>query len=199
MSSSDPRSDASSRATELLGALCNGDGASSQELLSILYGELHRTAALLLLDERREHTLQPTALVHEAWLRLVDVRQLPAAEGVDARRRFMALAARAMRNVLIDHARRRGSSKRGGGRCRVELDDSLPVFEASTETLLDLEAALDRLAGIEERLAVVAELRLLGGLSMPEVAAAIGVSLTTAKEDWTFAQALLARWLESSS
>ncbi|MBI5850591.1 MAG: RNA polymerase subunit sigma-70 [Planctomycetes bacterium] len=166
------------------------------ELLATLLAELRQKAQSLLLGERRAHTLQPTALVHEAWLRVREVADLPMGEDAGSRRRFVALAVRAMRNVLIDHARHRSADKRGGDRSRVELEDTIPVLTADPDTLLDLELALSRLANVSERLALVAELRLLGGLSMPEIAAVADLSLSTAKEDWSFAQALLARWLE---
>ncbi|MCC6785103.1 MAG: RNA polymerase subunit sigma-70 [Planctomycetes bacterium] len=167
------------------------------ELLAMLLAELRQKAQSLLRGERREHTLQPTALVHEAWLRLREFAELPMGEDLESRRRFVTLAVRAMRHVLIDHARQRQADKRGGTRRRVDLDDTNPVLSADPDTLLDLEAALSRLATVGERLAQVAELRLLGGLSLAEIAAVTELSLSTAKEDWAFAQALLARWLEA--
>lgn len=162
----------------------------------LLYAELKRVAASLLDGERVGHTLQATALVHEAWVRLVDVEGLGPAGDQEARRHFVSLAAHSMRNVLIDHARRRQAEKRGGVRQRLELEEAVAEIPTDTDALLDLHAALEKLAQLNARLAKVAELRLFGGLSVAELAPIVGLALSRAKEEWAFARALLAKFLD---
>jgi len=186
------------RATELLEDLCRGDESAAAALLPLVYGELRQVAAALLQRERPDHTLQPTALVHEAWLRLIDQRCVREGDEA-AHRRFVGLAARAMRQVLVEHARRRRADKRGGEIGRVSLPDGLPAASADPTLVLDLEAALDRLQEHGPRLAQMAELRIFGGLSLREAASVAEVSLTTAKNEWTLARAWLTKMVQEAA
>lgn len=161
--------------------------------LPAVYAELRRIAAWQLEHERPEHTLQPTALAHEAYVRLV------ACDGVFANRTaFLAMAAGVIRHILIDHARARRTLKRGGPDARrVELDTSMLFASKPELDVLDLHDALERLAGVDARAARVVELRYFGGLTDEEAAAALGVSRTTVQTDWRVARAWLRRALES--
>lgn len=165
------------------------DGSFSETL----YTELRAIAARAMRDERADHTLQPTALVHEAWLRLEGyARDADLDEAA-----FRALAARTLRRVLIDHGRARRADRRGGGRTREELDPELAAaFDERDPTLTDLEAALTRLAEHGPRQAKVVELHYIGGLSLPEVARALDVGFDTVRRDWRYARAWLNRELE---
>jgi RNA polymerase sigma-70 factor (ECF subfamily) len=145
----------------------------------------------LLHHERRGHTLQPTALAHEAWLRLVESDRIQ----FQGRAQFLSLAARVMRRVLIDHARRHDADKRGGGHQRVTLSDATPVCGRPEVDLLALDEALTELAAIDDRKARVVTYRYFSGMTMPEVAAALGISVSTAEDDWYFARAWMARRL----
>jgi RNA polymerase sigma factor (TIGR02999 family) len=170
------------------------DERSPDDLFPIIYGELRRVARRYLHQERRNHTLQPTALVHEAWLKLQNQR---GAEW-HGRTHGLALGAQAMRRLLIDHARHRKRDKRGGGAQRISLDD---LFEAATtgavpiEDLLMLETALARLEAVDPRAARVVELRFFAGMSSPEVAQHLQLSVRTVEADWTHARAWLKREL----
>lgn len=166
-------------------------GGSDGELFDALYGELRALAAVHLRRERPDHTLQPTALVHEAWIKLA----AGETDGAGGRRRFLALASQAMRRILVDHARGRGRDKRGAGRGRAALDpDALPADVDAGLDLVALDAALDELARVSERQARVVELRFFGGLPEAEVAEVLGVSDRTVQREWRVARAwLLAR------
>ncbi len=168
-----------------------GDPAAVDRLFPVVYAELRRRAAAYLRQERVGHTLQPTALAHEAYLKLA------AQEGlrVQDRAHFMALAARAMRTILVDHARSRRALKRGGGRTPARLDDALVVAGPDAQAFDDLDRALQRLAERSERQARVVELRYFGGLTVEEIAELAGVSPGTVKRDWTLARAWLYREL----
>lgn len=171
------------RVTVLLKAICAGDGTAEQELLPLVYQELHRLAQSYMRRERPDHTLQPTALIHEAYLRL-------AGEKVDwqSRAHFMGVAAHVMRRVLVDHARTHRAGIRGGDLKRVDLEEHHAVSaERSAEVLL-VNDALERLAKTERRQAQVVELRYFGGLSMEEIAAVLSISLRSAKRDWSLAR-----------
>jgi RNA polymerase sigma factor (TIGR02999 family) len=187
MSLPDPRT----RVTRALTAFEAGEVVDLDALLPVLYEELRALAGALLRQERAGHTLQPTALAHEAWLRLVDAEKVRW----QGRAQFLALAARVMRRVLIDHARRRDAEKRGGGRHRITLSDATPVCGRSEVDLLALDEALTELAAVADRKARVVEYRYFSGMTMPEVAEALGISQTTAEDDWYFARAWLARRL----
>lgn len=156
-----------------------------------MYGELRQIAARHLRRERPDHTLQATALVHEAWLRLV------GSDNVDVRDRaqFLAAGSEAIRRILIDHARRRNADKRGGGRQVVTLHDASGDLPLDPTELLALHEALEELAGLKEHHARVVELRFFGGLSLAEVGDVLGISPHTAKQDWRTARAWLARRL----
>jgi len=164
--------------------------ASAAELFPLVYDELRRLAGSFMAREQAGHTLQPTALVHEAYLRLVDQTRT----GFKGRTHFLAVGAKVMRRLLIDHARKRGAAKRGLGWRRVTLGPTCEASRAealSAEDLLSLDAALDRLAELDEREAQVVTLRFFGGLNMDEVAEAVGVSKRTVESDWRHARAWL--------
>jgi len=162
--------------------------------MPLVYDELRRLARAFMARENRDHTLQPTALVHEAYLRLVDQSRV----NWQGRTHFRAVGARVMRRILIDHARRREGLKRGGGQQRVTLGDSLlqpPDPDVDLPELLSLNDALDKLARLDERQARVIELRFFGGLTMSEIAEALGVSERTVGDDWKHGRAWLRREL----
>jgi RNA polymerase sigma factor (TIGR02999 family) len=179
--------------TELLARAGAGDAAASAALLPLVYAELRSLAARVMDGERAEHTLQPTALVHEAWLRLFATQLPPLAD----RAHFARLAARAMRHVLVDHARARRREKRGGGaERRVLLDDVLDEVERSGSLdVIALHEALERLAAQDEQAARIVEVRFFGGLTIAEAAAALGVSTPTVERGWSVARLWLAREL----
>ncbi|MCC7179967.1 MAG: sigma-70 family RNA polymerase sigma factor [Acidobacteria bacterium] len=169
-----------------------GWGLSAGALFPVVYAELRRLAHHYLARERPGHTLQATALVHEVYLRLV-----PRGDAAwDDRRRFVAIAAHVMREILIEHARGRGRLKRGGDRERVWFAAASPAVDAEFERWEDLDRALERLAALDPRQASVVELRYFGGLTVEEAATALGVSPKTVKRDWSVARAWLRRELE---
>lgn len=178
--------------SRLLSDTIAGREDAAVRLFPIVYDELRRLAASALRRERADHTLQPTALVHEAFLRLVDVPE----DRWNDRGHFVAIASRAMRRILVDHARSRKALKRGHAEIRVPLDD---VDVASSESggvdLVALDEALGRLAALDERQARIVELRFFGGLTVEETAALIGSSARTVKRDWHMARAWLKREL----
>lgn len=157
----------------------------------LLYRELHRLAGRLMAQERSGHTLSPTGLVHEAWLKLSNDQALPLAD----RGHFMALAARAMRHILVNHALARRAAKRQGVQPHVTLSeaDVAPCQQAGPEELLAVDQALSRLAADDARAAQVAEMKVFAGLAVGEIAAALGVSEPTVKRDWVYARARLAQ------
>jgi len=191
-------SDASaSEVTRLLLALRNGQAVRDEvtpRLVEMMYPELRALAGRLMRRERDGHTLQPTAVVHEAFLRLVDQR------AVDWRDRahFVGIAARIMRQVLVDHARRRDTAKRGSGAGRVTLDEAaLPAIDAAFD-LLALDQVLTRFAELDPRRAHVAELRVFGGLTTKEIAEELDVSTRTVEGDWAVARMWLGRELRGA-
>jgi RNA polymerase sigma factor (TIGR02999 family) len=168
------------------------------ELFPVIYGELRRVAGRYLSRERRNHTLQPTALVHEAWLKLQNDRQV----GLKGRTNGLALAAQAMRRLLVDHGRHQKRDKRGGGVQPIVLDELLKAAATAAvpvEDLLTLEAALTRLEAKDARAAQVVALRFFSGMSNPEVAEHLKISLRTVESDWTFARAWLKRDLSGQA
>jgi RNA polymerase sigma factor (TIGR02999 family) len=180
-----------SRITQILvDARNSGGAAASARLAEALYPELRRLAAALMRRERQDHTLQPTALVAEAFLRLVDESRI---EWKD-RAHFLGIAARVMRQILVDHARRHGAAKRGAGARPITLDANLSGGAGPVELLL-VNDALDRFAVLDERGARVVEMRVFGGLTVDEIAAALGVSKRTVNNDWAMARMWLAREL----
>ncbi len=168
--------------------------ASSAAMLPALYDELRRLAAAQLARERPGQTLQPTALVHEAYLRLAHD---PGARW-ESRGHFFVAAARAMRRILIEAARRKHRLRHGGGRARVELDPDLVALPEPREDLLALDDALDRLDALDRRKCDVVHLRYFAGCTIEETATALGVSLTTVKDDWLWARAWLRRDMDEA-
>jgi len=180
------------RVTELLRALTRSDPKPAEDLLAVVYDDLRRMARGQLRGERANHTLQPTALVHEAYLRLVDARDL----GWESRAHFFGIAARAMRQILVDHARRRNADKRGGAWTRVTLDSGVAAEAGADADVLDLHDALERLAASDADLARLVELRFFGGLTVDEAGEAMGVSPRKAAKDWAVARLWLRRELK---
>lgn len=162
-------------------------GPPPEELFPALYAELRRIAAGLLAKEGGGHTLDPTALVHEAYMKLAAQRS----HAWPDRAAFIGIAAQAMRRILVDHARTAGAQKRGGDARRIELTDAVAAFEERAIDLLGLDAALTELAALDDRKARLVEVRFFGGLSVEEAAAAMGTTLRTAERDWAFARAWL--------
>jgi len=181
-----------SRTVRLLRRLHAGDAAASEELMPLVYGELHRIAERLMADERGDHTLQPTALIHDAWIRLVG----NAPPEFEDRCHFLRVAARAMRRVLVDHARAKRADKRGGGKRPASLDDVLEaVAPDRTLDLLALDEALEALGGNDPELLRVVELRYFAGLTLEETGAVLGMTVQQTHRAWTFAKGWLRREL----
>jgi RNA polymerase sigma-70 factor, ECF subfamily len=178
--------------TALLSDWSRGDAAALNQLLPLVYAELRRIAARQLRGERVNHTLQPTALVNEVYLRLVDQRQV---EWQD-RAHFLAVAAQTMRRILVDHARRHDARKRGDGVQCVSIDDARDIPGTQELPLVALDEALGRLEAVDPGLAKIVELRAFGGLTIDEAAHVLKVSPSTAKRDWRTAKAWLNRELE---
>ena len=174
--------------TRILNAIEQGDPHAAEKLLPLVYDELRKLAAARLAQEKPGQNLQATALVHEAYLRLVDAERVPWED----RARFLALAATAMRRIVIDNARRRATEKRGGGRARLDLEAVQLPAEESAEALLALNDALQRLEALNARLARVVECRFFAGMSDAEAAAALGVTERTVRRDWVKARGWLA-------
>jgi RNA polymerase sigma factor (TIGR02999 family) len=181
-----------SEETRALCAVGTLDPGQIARLFELVYGELRRLAARCLDGERAGHTLQPTALVHEAYLELVGHGDVP----VKDKHRFLAIAAQAMRRTLIDHARGRGRVKRGGGWQRVELDPGVSPVADEPLDLERLDGALEALRAHSEDLARLVELRFFAGLPMSTVAEVLGMSERSAGREWSFARAWLQRWLK---
>ncbi len=188
-------SDDPSDVTALLGRLSDGETAALDQLLPAVYEELRRIAHSQLREEREDHTLRTTELVHEAYLKLVD----HSAVDWQDRQHFFAVAARAMRQVLVDHARRQAAAKRGGDAPEVPLQKVTLPRETKTAELIALDDALDQLAEQDERAAKVVECRFFGGYTIAETADVLGVSRSTVKRDWRGAQAWLNRALDEPS
>jgi RNA polymerase sigma factor (TIGR02999 family) len=178
----------------LLGDWSRGNQSALNQLMPLVYAELRRIAARQLRDERVNHTLQPTALVHEVYLRLVDQRQVHWR----SRAHFFGVAAQAMRRILVDQARRHGASKRGSGVTYISIDDVREEAAASSEIpILTLDRALNRLQKVDADLARLVELRAFAGLTIAQAAHVLEVSPSTAKRDWRVAKAWLTRELGS--
>ena len=186
------RSARAGEVTALLAQVGSRGPAAIDRLMSILYDELRRIASRQLRKERPDHTLETTALVHEAYVKLVGLDRI----SWQNRAHFLAVASRAMRRVLVDHAVSRRVQKRGGIRRKVPLDDVAPGHAQPVETLVALDTALHRLEQIDPRLSRVVECRYLGGMSVEEAAEALQVSPATIKRDWSVARAWLNRELQ---
>jgi RNA polymerase sigma factor (TIGR02999 family) len=174
--------------TQLLDAAAAGDSKAAADLLPLVYDELRTLAAARMAAESPDHTLQPTALVHEAYLRLVGT---DTAQPWNSRGHFFAAAAEAMRRILVDQARRKQAEKRGGRNQRVPLDDADVGFTSSADELLDLDPALTRLAAEDPQAARLIQLRYFGGLSLEDAAEVVGISRSTAYEHWSYARVRL--------
>jgi RNA polymerase sigma-70 factor, ECF subfamily len=184
----------SHEANDLLTAVRDGDKAKLPRLVELVYDDLRKLAARYMDGEKRGHTLQPTALVHEAFLKLIEQSQ------VDWRGKshFFAVGAQAMRRILVNHAKSRGRIKRGGKLHKLPLDEALTICLDDDDDVLALDEALEKLATIDERQAKIVELRFFGGLSVEETAEALGLSKRTVEREWTACRAWLRRELASS-
>ena len=178
--------------TRILSAIEQGDPTAAEQLLPLVYGELRRLAAQKLAQEQAGQTLQATALVHEAYLRLVDGER---AQHWNSRGHFFAAAAEAMRRILVDNARRKQSMKRGGGRARLDIDQLAAATSERLDEVLDIDAALAGLTQADPQAAELVKLRYFAGLSIPQAAAALGVSPRSADLLWAYARAWLLRSL----
>lgn len=180
--------------TQLLKAHREGSASALEELMPLVYGELRKIAARHLRGERRDHTLEPTALVHEAYLKMF--------EGTDMewqnRAHFLGVAAHVMRHILVDHARARAAGKRGGGAMRATLDEAIAASGERDVDLVALDDALEALRALDERQARVVELKYFGGLSIEETAEVLGVPTSRVRRDWTLARAWLRRELSQA-
>ena len=180
--------------TRLLHNMRAGDGASFDQLFPVVYEDLRGIARRLLKRERAGHTLSTTGLVHESYLNLVG--QVEGEGAWRDRAHFFAIASRAMRHILIDYARRRMAKKRGGGRQRVTLEDRMVSVEEQAAELLALDEALTRLAEHSPRMSTIVECRFFGGMTMPEIAEALGLAQRTVEREWTRAKAHLQQSLQ---
>lgn len=183
----------SSAVTELLVAWGGGDDSALEQLMPLVHAELYRLARREMRGEREGHTLQTTALVNEAYLRLVNLHGV----SWNDRAHFFAISARLMRRILVDHARSRHYLKRGGGAAIVTFDEGLTVSAAPGTDLVALDDALKALAAVDARKCQVVELRFFGGLSVEETAVALGVSPGTVSRDWRLARAWLLKQLDA--
>lgn len=178
--------------TLILSRIEHGDAEAAEQLLPLVYDELRKLAAARMANEKPGQTLQATALVHDAYIRLVDVRQ---AQRWDSRGHFFAAAAEAMRRILVESARRKSRARHGGEVQRVPLNPDLISHPHRREDLLALDEALHRLEQVDERKATLVKLRYFAGQTMPEAAEVLGVSLATAERDWRYARVWLLREL----
>jgi len=178
--------------TQLLNAWGEGDASAGNELIEVLYTELRRLAARYLQGERPGHTLQPTALVHELYLRFF------SSEPIEWRNRghFMATAARQLRHIIVDYARNQHAQKRGGAAPKLSLDDIGEIGVTAESGVLDLDRALEKLEQLDPRAARVVELRYFGGFTDPEAAEALNMSVATVKRDWDFARTWLLKEIQ---
>ena len=180
--------------TRILSAIDNGDPRAAEQLLPLVYDELRRLAAQKMAGESPGQTLQATALVHEAYVRLVNTEK---AQQWNSRGHFFAAAAEAMRRILVDHARRKRSQRRGGMHGRCELRDGDRIALPLDDELLDLDEALSKLASADPQAAELVKLRVFAGMTVEEVAQAQGVSARTVKRNWAYARAWLGRQLSA--
>lgn len=188
-------SESPSEVTALLVRWRSGDRAALDALMPLVYDELRRVARHYLNQERNDHTLQSTALVHEAYMRLVD-HELPEWK---SRAHFFGVAARLMRQILVDHARAHVAGKRGGGALKLALDEDLAHIKGKELDLLDLDSALQNLAVLDSQQSHIVELRFFGGLSIEDTAEILGISPATVKRDWATARLWLQREMSRSA
>src|SRR5262245_52890623 len=182
------------RVTQLLANWSQGDNAALTELTPLVYEDLRRLAHRHMGGQRPDHTLQTTALVHEAYLRLADQTN----PNWQTRAHFFAVAARAMRQILVDYAKSYRAQKRGGGGLKIELDEAALVSPGESKEIIDLHEALERLAAVDSRKAEVVELKYFGGLNYDEIAEVLKISPVTVKRDWEFAKVWLYAELQSA-
>ena len=180
--------------TQILSQIEDGDPSAAEQLLPLVYNELRKLAAAKLAQEKTGQTLQATALVHDAYIRLVDVEK---AQHWDSRRHFFAAAAEAMRRILVENARRKMSAKRGGGLVREELDDLVLVLPEPNQDLCELDEALNRLREVDSEAAEIVNLRYFAGLTSKQAADVMGVSPRTADRLWGYARAWLSKEMRS--
>jgi RNA polymerase sigma-70 factor (ECF subfamily) len=173
--------------TSLLKKLADGNQEAARELIPVIYRELHRLAVVQLRHERRNHTLQPTALVNEAYIKLIAQRNA----GWEDRAHFFAVASNLMRRILVDYARRRLRVKRGGGQAKLSLDEVVHLSPGHSDNMLILDECLTKLEQLDARQSRIVELRYFGGLTVDEAAEVLGVSPTTLRREWTSAKAYL--------
>lgn len=183
----------SNEVTVFLKAWSCGDREAANRLMMLVYDEMRKLAATYLRNQRSDHTLQPTALVHEAYLKLIDVSQVDWQD----RAHFFAVAAQTMRHILVDHARAVAADKRGGGAQRIALDEAVSFANEKDVDLLALDEALQKLAQQDEQQGRIIELRFFGGLTVEETAEVLGISPATVKREWATARAWLYRRMKS--
>jgi RNA polymerase sigma-70 factor (ECF subfamily) len=184
-----------SEVTDLLVKLSRGDQAAASKIIPVVYGELRRLARYYMRHERPDHTLQTTALVHEAYLHLIEQRQT----NWQNRAHFFGIAAQLMRRILLDHARAYHAGKRGGGHEKLPLEEAFVFSPEKSAELIALDQALDRLAKLSSRQSRIVELRFFGGLSVEETAEVIGIAPKTVKRDWSVARAWLHREIRTTA
>ena len=185
--------DTSGRVTQLLANWGKGDLTAREELIPLVYQELRSLASSYLRRERPDHTLQPTALVHEAYLRLVDQHNV----NWENRRHFFGAVAQAMRRILVDHARDRLAEKRGSGVAKVALTEAIVMSQEQPAQMIALHESLTALASRDPQQGRIVELRVFGGLTVEEITGILGVSSATVKRDWALAKAWLRREMEA--
>lgn len=185
------RSDSSGEITRIVMELAGGDRLAANRLFPLLYDALYDLARRYLRRERPDHTLSPTALVHEAYLKLVDQTRV----NWQGKTHFLGVGAQAMRRILVDHARGRQRAKRGAGRARIQLDEGVALSPQRDEDVIAVDEALSKLAALDPRQTAVVELRFFGGLTVEEVAEVLQVSKRTVEAEWTAARAWLRREL----
>ena len=178
--------------TQILSQIESGDPSLAEHLLPLVYDELRKLARTRMANERTDHTLQTTALVHEAYIRLVDDSK---AKKWKSRGHFFAAAAEAMRRILVEHARRKLGKQRGGDRQRVEMNDGFEKEVQDPELVLQVSEALDRLAQADAQAAELVKLHCFAGFSIPEAAQSLGIASSTAYAHWTYAKAMMGRLL----
>ncbi len=186
MSENRPRNDETQEITELLAALSKGNRDATEKLIPLVYSELRKLAGSYLKNEREGHTLQPTALVHEAFLKLID-------QNVEweSRSHFFAMAAKLMRRILVDYARSHKAEKRGGDEPKISLDEAFVFVRERPAEMIALDEALENLAKVDARKSQVVELKFFGGLNNEEIATVLGVHSNTVLRDWSLARAWL--------
>jgi RNA polymerase sigma factor (TIGR02999 family) len=188
-------SESSNQVTALLARWNQGEAAAREALVPLVYEELRRVARKCLAEQRRDHTLQSTALVHEAYLRLVGRTSVHWQDRVH----FFAVAARLMRGILVDHARRHSAAKRGGNAVTLVLDEAVVLPKKNEVDLVALDDALTRLANLDARQCQIVELRFFGGLSIEDVSQVVGISPATVKREWATARLWLHNAMSSTS